>query len=133
MTTASATCLILTSRHGQTAEFSSALAAALGKTGVDAITVDEIAIQGAISDSILQAIQRASAVAVEISDQDPNVMYYIGLAHAWRKRVYLFARRGTARIPQALAGDVVYSYELQSTSGLDEAAASISQQIRQWS
>ena len=125
-------CLVLTSRRGDDPTLSAWLAESLRQAGIEAQRVEDVIIPGAVGPSIRQAIQRAPVIVVDITDKDPEVMYYVGLAHAWRKPVYFVAQRDLKRIPQALAGEFVYTYELGNPEDLASQVSSLTERIRQW-
>jgi len=63
------------------------------QAGFDVVRVDEITGPGIILDDVQQQIEKAQAVVVEISTQNPNVFYELGYAHALRKPAVLLVRR----------------------------------------
>ena len=63
--------------------------------GISAITADEIEHEEAITDRILDEIERSEFLIADLTYERPNVYYEIGHAHARNKRVMLFCREGT--------------------------------------
>ena len=53
--------------------------------GYDVVRADEYATTKVIYDEIVQSIQDAAIVIVDISGMNPNVMYELGIAHAFRQ------------------------------------------------
>lgn len=64
--------------------------------GIDAISADEIEHEDAITDRILHEIRESEFLIADLTYERPNVYYEIGYAHARRKRVILYRRKGTA-------------------------------------
>lgn len=121
--------LIVSSRAGSDAQFASRMAGYLRDAGLATITWDDVVIPGAVSASIRRAIERADYIVADITEQDPNVMYEIGLAHAWRKPVFLFARNDADSIPSDIAGNAVYVYEQGDEGKLANKARSVIERI----
>jgi hypothetical protein len=58
-------------------------------------------------------VEEASLVLVDITQNDPFVMYYLGMAHANRKPVLLVKEMGTTDlIPTFLLGYFIYYYQV---------------------
>ena len=63
--------------------------------GIEAITVDEIEHDEAITDRILSEIETSEFLIADLTHERPNVYYEIGHAHAMSKRVILVRKKGT--------------------------------------
>ena len=63
--------------------------------GLHAITADEIEHEGAITDRILDEIETSEFLIADLTHERPNVYYEIAHAHARKKRVILFRKKGT--------------------------------------
>jgi hypothetical protein len=62
-------------------------------------------------ESILPLIEKSSLVVVDITGNDPNTMYELGLAHGLRKQVIVLCQKGEGRVPSDLKGVLYYVYE----------------------
>jgi nucleoside 2-deoxyribosyltransferase len=62
------------------------------------LRADELEFTGSIIDEIIDNVKRCRAVVAEISDENPNVFYEVGWAHALGKPTILVAR-GAADLP----------------------------------
>lgn len=75
---------------------------------------------GSVSDSVLHAIfsnlTTADLIIADLTGNDPNIMYEISFAHAWRKKVVLIAQKGTD-IPFELRGFIYIPYALDEPEG----------------
>jgi hypothetical protein len=80
--------------------------AALADSGIETISLDEAILPGAMwASAISDAIHRADLVVVDLSTENPNIMYELGFAHALRKPTIIVASRDSiSKIPSDLAG-----------------------------
>ena len=84
--------------------------------GVDVLRADSMAASGrTIAEDIQGAIQSASLVIADITNDNPNVMYEVGFAQAQGKPVLLVAASSRA-IPFDMAGFRVSIYDISSPS-----------------
>lgn len=72
--------------------------------------VDEIQFLGGVMDKIVASIKNADLIVGEITDQNPNVYYEIGFAHALGKSVILLTR-SIENVPFDLRGLRLLTYE----------------------
>jgi len=82
--------------------------------GLKVFRADEITSSGRITDQILEAIIRSGIIIADISGQNPNVLYEVGIAHSLQKETILISKRGE-HIPFDIAGMRVFMYESSST------------------
>lgn len=68
------------------------IVASASATGFDAEVSRDLATPGLITDQIWQGIRRSEVVVADISGQNPNVFYELGLAHALGKEVILITQ-----------------------------------------
>ena len=73
--------------------YRSVIVPACTRPGVHPVRADEILDPGSIPEQITQAIRDALFVIVEISQQNDNVFYELGYAHALNKRAILLSDR----------------------------------------
>jgi hypothetical protein len=65
---------------------------------------------------ITKLIEISDIVLFDISANDPSILYFVGYAHALRKKVMLFLRQGSPIVPFALRG---YLYTVFDESDLN--------------
>lgn len=70
--------------------------------GLQCKRADEIIHDSAIIKEIVDHIKRARVIVAEVSDNNPNVLYEVGWAHALERPTILIARKGT-RLPFDIA------------------------------
>lgn len=63
------------------------------------IRSDEITDPGVINDQIYTAIVKAKVIIAEVTTQNPNVFFELGLAHALDKDVFILTQKDTKRLP----------------------------------
>ena len=100
---------------------------ALADSGIETINLDEAAVPGAMwASAISDAIHTADLVVVDLSHQNSNVMYELGIAHALRKPTIILASRDSgSTIPSDLAGFSYLLYDPNDPSGL-------TRELRHW-
>jgi hypothetical protein len=100
---------------------------ALTDSGIETINLEETAAAGAIwASAVSDAIHDADLVIADLSDQNSNVMFELGIAHALRKPTIILARRDThSKIPSDLAG---FTYLLYDPNNPSELA----RELRHW-
>jgi hypothetical protein len=80
-------------------------------SGVSLVSGEEVA-GGLPSENIRSEIERADLVLVDITGNNPNIMYELGFAHGLKKKVaVLVDARATAEQPTDLAGFSYLPYE----------------------
>jgi nucleoside 2-deoxyribosyltransferase len=83
----------------------------LKKEGFEAIRTDKTHLLGNILDMIRQGVFTSDCIIAEITELKPNVMYEIGLAHAFGKPVIMFFKGKLDReLPFDIKNERVFSY-----------------------
>lgn len=86
-----------------------AIKEAITEAGYECLRADELACGGNILNNIVQNIDRAHFVIVDMSSLNPNVMYELGLSHALRKNVILLINDNT-KVPTDLSSYFIIRY-----------------------
>jgi hypothetical protein len=73
---------------------------------------DSIVRVGELSTNVWRSIIRAGLIVADVSVQNPNVYYEIGLADALGKPIFLFTHDPTT-LPADFSGEHYYEYDLQ--------------------
>ena len=68
--------------------------------------------------AISDAIHAADLLVVDLSTENPNIIYELGFAHALRKPTIILASRASSSIPSDLAGFSYLLYDPADLSGL---------------
>ncbi len=71
--------------------------------------------------AILKGIQSSDFVVADVSQQNPNVMYEIGLAQGMKKPTILLVSRKSKGIPADLEGSLFVVYDSERPESLREA------------
>jgi nucleoside 2-deoxyribosyltransferase len=83
----------------------------LNGEGFEPVRTDEITFVGNIVDMIRQGLLSSDFSLAEISDARPNVMYEIGLAHAFGKPVIMFTNQeNISELPFDIKNERVFLY-----------------------
>lgn len=78
-----------------------------------------------ITSSIFDSIRRADLIIADLSRQQPNVFYEIGIAHALRKpTILLFSKKSEHALPSDLAGLQYIVYDPANLRGLADRVKS---------
>jgi hypothetical protein len=83
------------------------------------IRADKEVYSGIIMDKIRENIARAGIIIAELSEQNPNVFYELGLAHAWGKKVIMITQN-IRSIPFDLKHWRMAIYDRSNINGLKE-------------
>lgn len=103
-------CLLLTPYSNEFPELRKFLAEALKEIGVEPILLEEMPISGiSLIEKVQREIERADFILVDISGNNPNVMFEVGYALAMRKPLFFIVQRGE-RIPADLRGFLFFVY-----------------------
>jgi predicted nucleotide-binding protein len=79
--------------------------------------VHDLPIGAQLTTAITDAIRESHLVVADISEQNPNVLYELGYAHALGKKTQLLvgSHSSTKSIPSDLAGSGILFYELDKS------------------
>lgn len=83
---------------------------------VRCIRCDEIERAGVIHERMIAQIAEADVAVVDITTQNPNVFYELGVRHAVRDRVTVLIRRKGTNNPFNIGGMTTIEYDLDATS-----------------
>ena len=83
------------------------------------VRADKEIFSGIIMDKIRENIARAGIIIAELSEQNPNVFYELGLAHAWNKKVIMITQN-IRNIPFDLKHWRMVIYDRSNINGLKE-------------
>ncbi len=83
------------------------------RAGLKPIRADEIHQPGVIINQVWENIKQATVLVAEVTDQNPNVMYELGLAHAINKPVVQIIKNDAKNVPFDLRSlrHIVYNTE----------------------
>lgn len=80
---------------------------------------------GAIREDIRSMFQRADLLLFDITDNNPNIMYELGFAHALRKKAALLvSKNAPAEVPSNLSSFMYLPYERDNPEELTQALRS---------
>lgn len=89
-----------------------AVARALRELGVEVFSFDNVAPGASLANAITDAVRSSDFLVADVSRQNPNVFYELGLAHALRKPTILIASaEAQGGLPSDLAGFQYIVYE----------------------
>ena len=83
------------------------------------VRADKEVFSGIIMDKIRENIARAGIIIAELSEQNPNVFYELGLVHAWNKKVIMITQN-IRNIPFDLKHWRMVIYDRSNINGLKE-------------
>lgn len=98
------------------------IAPALEPLDFTIVRVDRLSRPGNITRDILELLLDADLVIADLSDNNPNVMYELGVRHSTGKPVVLMTSEA-ARIPFDLAGIRILMYEFRDPRSIHETTA----------
>ena len=93
---------------------------ALKEVGIQVIRIDELQTEGILAKAITEAINSSDFIIVDISRQNPNVMYELGYAHGIKKPTILVKSNESQNLPTDLMGYLYIVYDLENLRGLQE-------------
>jgi len=79
---------------------------------IECLRCDEVAHAGLIHETMIRHILEAEVAVVDITAQNPNVFYELGVRHTLRDRVTVLIRRADTRNPFNIAGMNSIEYRL---------------------
>jgi nucleoside 2-deoxyribosyltransferase len=80
------------------------------RVGLRVMRADEMVAPGRITDQISEAISRAGLIVADITGQNPNVLFEVGMASSLGKNILMISQE-RERIPFDVAGQRVIFYE----------------------
>lgn len=94
----------------------------LEKVGIRVLRLDKVVeIGDRITDNIITALELADIVIVDVSRQNPNVMYELGYAHALRKPTLIIADKSEMdKLPIDLRGYFIQLYDKSNFTDFNE-------------
>jgi len=87
-----------------------AIKEAIEQAGYECLRADELACGGNILNNIVQNIKNSQFIIVDMTTHNPNVMYELGLAHAWEKKVLLLIEEDSD-VPTDLSANFIVKYQ----------------------
>jgi hypothetical protein len=101
-----------------------AIKGAAARTGLQTLRVDETPEPGPIINQITRELANSDFVIAEVSSQNPNVYYEVGLAHCSRKPTVLLATKSSLRnLPFDIRHNRVIGYDKRKKSDLEDSIA----------
>ncbi|RYU58623.1 hypothetical protein EWI61_10670 [Methylolobus aquaticus] len=97
---------------------------------VRCLRCDEIESAGLIHERMLQHILKADVAVVDITTQNPNVFYELGVRHTLRDRVTVLIRRAGTKIPFNIGGMNVIEYDVSDEAHKQRSRQGIASFIR---
>ena len=103
------------------------IAATLRDFGVEVIELGDSGTE--LQYAILKGIQSSDFVVADVSQQNPNVMYELGLAQGMKKPTILLVSLNSKGIPSDLEGSLFVVYDSERPESLREA---LGWRLKQW-
>jgi len=97
--------------------------------GKSAKRVDEIMTATKIPDDVKELIRTSSAVVIDLTELNPNVVYELGFADALGKKAILINKGKVAGLPFDFAASRVFAYE-RNQAGLQDLSERLKQVIQ---
>lgn len=93
----------------------------LNDINVETVTADDLLPDSpTILHEIFDAIESSHLIIADLTEQNPNVLYELGIAHALRKPTILLKNyHSEASIPSDLAGTFYITYDLNNLPALE--------------
>ena len=102
----------------------------LTELGVEVFRLDWIPAGSNITNEIVGAIDSADFVVVDVSRQNPSVMYELGYAHGLRKpTILLLSQDNEGKMPSELSGNLYLVYDHNNLGMLRDR---LKQAVRQY-
>jgi hypothetical protein len=101
-----------------------AIRGAAARTGIHALRIDETSEPGPIINQITRELADSDFVIAEVSSNNPNVYYEVGLAHCSRKPTVLLATKSSLRsLPFDIRHNRVIAYDKRKRADLEDSIA----------
>jgi hypothetical protein len=131
LVTSGATCVILTPHDPVGTLIKNAIQQAMAKIEVNALLLEDYRPGAAWVKAVTDAIKFSAFIIVDISQQDPNVMYELGYAHALRKpTILLMSLDSKLPPPSDLEGILYITYDPKNLQSLKEEVAQSARQYQ---
>jgi len=122
--------LILAPFDAEGARVQEALRYALEKLDIEVAKFDDLVQRASLTNATLDAIKSADFVIADITNQNANVLYELGVVHALRKPSVLIASANSeAGIPPTLEGFYVVVYDPADLRDLANRVASRAERL----
>jgi predicted nucleotide-binding protein len=109
---AKATCLIITPLDSAGTRLKDTIQRALDEVGIRTLRLENLSSGAALVNAVTDAIKSADFIVVDVSRQNPNVMYELGYAHALRKPTILIMDSDiNSPLPSDLQGLLYLTYD----------------------
>ena len=127
--------LLLTPHSQDFVKLRKLISKALTENGFEpaAFIEDQINVDDSWSIPITEAIARADFIIADLTQNNPNIMYEIGMAHAWKKHVLPIVQRESESIPSDMTGYLFLVYDPENPEDLINGILSKAREIkREW-
>ena len=114
-----ATCLIITPFDAAGLRLKDTIQRALDEVGIRTLRLENLSPGAALVNAVTDAIKTADFIVVDVSRQNPNVMYELGYAHALRKATILIMDSDVnSPLPSDLQGNLYITYNSENLRDL---------------
>jgi predicted nucleotide-binding protein len=104
-------------RHNADLLYESVVVPACEAAGFELIRVDKLLFTGTITQQVTKLLLEVDLVIADLTNNNPNVLYELGVRHATQLPVIMIARQGE-RLPFDVAAYRTLFYELETPSGV---------------
>ncbi len=119
--TPTTTCLVIAPFDTAGSRIKDTIQRALEEVGINSLSLDNLQPGASWVNAVTDAIKFSDFIVVDVSRQNPNVMYELGYAHALRKPTILLMSLETASsIPSDLQGHLYVAYDPKNLHSLRE-------------
>ncbi len=106
-----ATCLIITPFDAAGSRLKDTIQHALDEVGIRTLRMENLHPGAVLANAVTDAIKSADFIVVDVSRQNPNVMYELGYAHALRKpTIIIMDEDVNSPLPSDLQGLLYITY-----------------------
>lgn len=114
-------CLIIAPMDAAGARVRNTIAQALRELSIDVISAERFPLGETLASSRIHTIASSDIIIVDLSRQNPNVMYELGFAHALRKATLVITSKDRKKpLPVNLAGRLFVVYDPDNLRTLKE-------------
>jgi hypothetical protein len=91
----------------------------LQEQGVELVAAETISYRGSLPGTFMNAIERAHFVIADITDQNLEALFELGVAYGLRKRsLILCQKQASENMPVTIGGQTIIFYDPEDTAGL---------------